>query len=127
MNTSVTHTQTFIGSKMSNYIVKTDETIYVIFEMRKSDTIDVYKLYLINKNKGNGKILLQYKKIDIAYIPNIEISLLCKEMFKNNIDKTLVKCKFIIDKNKWQPVEQEHERRYPDTIMNISNKIEINV
>ena len=112
--------------KTIEYNVKTDEQIYVIFEMRKTDIIDVYKLYLIEKIKAGTKTCIKHKKIDIAYIPTIECSLMCRELYKkNNVEKILVKCKFVNNKEKWQPIEENHERKYPDTIINLKDKIEI--
>ncbi len=113
--------------KTVKYNVKTDEVIFATFQMRKTDTVDVYKLYLINKEKKENRIHIQFKKIDIAYIPTIDCSLLCKEFFKKNttIEKILVKCKFIANKNKWQPIEEDIDRKYPDSLLHISNKIDI--
>lgn len=79
-----------------------------IFEMKKTNIIDVYDLNLIEPINSNDstKIKLKRQKICIAYIPNIQKSQWCKSILKDSIDGSiLVNCKYHKDKNKWEPNE----------------------
>ena len=138
--------------KEIDYILKTNEKLYVNFEMKKTEIIDVYKLYLLEKiNEGTNEINLEkclpgargsylcqaampldkgpiskYKKkcVGIAYIPTIQCSIMCQELFNNNLKK-IVKCQFIIDKKKWVPIEENISKNLPDIISDLEDKIQL--
>jgi hypothetical protein len=110
--------------KKVTYIVKTIQPIYATFEMKKTDKIDVYKLFLIRKLKEAPFIKIQYIKIDIAYIPTIECSHMCNQFFETH-ESCIVRCQFLKDKMKWIPIEENHNRQYPDTFDSLNNQIEI--
>jgi len=83
---------------------KSDE-IYV-FEMKKTDNVDVYHLNIVEPIQNGSKTRLKRIKIGLALIPNVTRSKWCKEVL-DNIDtdeKVLVNCKFHSDKNKWEPI-----------------------
>ena len=75
--------------------------------MRKTDMEDVYKLYLL---KRISEKTVKSKKIDIAYIPSMECTQLCKELTKDN-KKVLVICQYNKDKNKWVPIKNSTLKR----------------
>ena len=75
-----------------------------VFEMRPTEMMDVYKLYLLIKIKINNKKTVKSKKIDIAYIPTTECSKLCQNITHNK-KKVLVTCVYNIEKRKWSPVD----------------------
>lgn len=79
------------------------------FMMKKTDTPDVYDLYLVKLVNGKGKL----KKYDNAYIPTTNVHKLCVELFKDET-ATLVVCKLDIDKNKWIPTQNKPEKPRPD-------------
>lgn len=89
------------GQKIFSYtILDTDLIDDIIkispYRMKKTSNPDVYNLYLPTKNT----------KIGIAYIPNIEISKICKQWFKTyKTDSLLVKCKLDNINKKWIPIE----------------------
>lgn len=65
-----------------------------IFEIKKTDMPDVYKLY--QNNKFNS----------IACISKLETSLLIRNLFKNNKNKIIVKCNYSDYFNAWIPIKQ---------------------
>ena len=85
-----------------------------IFEMKKTELIDVYILNLVEivLDPNTNKRLLKRKKADIAFVPDMDRSIWCKEIFtKSDSDAILVKCKFHSDKNKWEPFETSNASR----------------
>lgn len=79
-----------------HYFIKSNKPINAIFHMRRTTIYDVYNLYLDNDNK--------YKKIDIAYIPTIECSLLCRKITEK--ENVIMNCEYINNKNLWKPIEK---------------------
>lgn len=89
--------------------------------MKKTEIIDVYQLYLGQRDILNGKNILRNKKIGIAYIPTKECSIFCRTLFENNNenkndDYVLVKCKYLQDKEKWVPYKKTDDVKYPDLV-----------
>jgi len=89
------------GVKIYKYIIMSDDVIDKIiktnaFVMRKTKKSDIYELLDITTNK----------KIDIAIIPDMHTSKMCKKWFVHNKTDTLtVKCQYIFDKKKWMPLK----------------------
>jgi hypothetical protein len=108
------------------YVPKTGETIVATFEVRKTPIIDVYKLYLVERDSKNGKTILKSKKMGLAHIPTRECSKLCKDIISNNKkERILMKCKFINDRNKWEPFEEDKEKKYPSCVSDLENKMDL--
>lgn len=95
--------------------MKMEEPLHAIFEMRKTDTVDVYKLYLIKKIKTKGKVKIKNVKIGLAYIPTDACTHLCNGMFEEDCDKVMVQCEYNNDRDKWVPVSKS-DRQYPDSL-----------
>jgi len=95
---------------------ETNDTVDVIngtigtFEIRPTNIVDVYKLFLLVKVKKGTKKVIKTKKIGIASIPTQDCSKMCKKIIGDK-KKALVKCKFVKDKNKWIPVEKSSAKR----------------
>jgi len=101
-------------------IVITDKTNFV-FKMKKTDTVDVYNLYLGQKEIDGDKKLFKYKKIDIAYVPTKECSYFCKDAFASKgASDILVECTFDNDKKKWIPTKLSNQKR-PDLVDDIQD------
>lgn len=82
---------TIMDSDLDDHIVE-----QTVFYMEKTKMSDVYNL-LSTTNQN---------KIDIAYIPTMELSKKCKQWFKENKTKCLlVKCQLDNNKKKWVPLE----------------------
>jgi hypothetical protein len=112
------------NKKTIKYTTNNSDVI-LTFEIKKTDIIDVYKLFLADKIKKDGKTILKSKKIDIAYIPTMDCSNMCKKLFEINNDRILINCSFIKEKNKWLPINQELIKKYPDIIAEVSHKINL--
>lgn len=107
-----------------SYVAKSDEPIVVTLEIRKTDVVDVYKLYAVEKIAQNDKVIHKSKKMGIAYIPTRECSILCKTITAQE-NRIYVDCKFIQDKNKWQPLEQNITCKIPTLINVIEKQLDI--
>ena len=86
------------------------EDIILNFEMIKTPIQDVYKLYALLNNKN--KLIKIF--IDVAYINSYNLSLKCKNIFKNK-NNSYISCIFNSYKNKWTPIEE----------LTINNKLSI--
>ena len=117
----------YVPQKTSiRYIAKSNETVFATFELKKTKDSDVYKLYLVETVKRDGKTILKSKKMGIAYIPTTECSVMCTNSFSKNFNsRVLMLCKFINDKNKWQPIELDKVSKYPTNLSDIEKKLEI--
>lgn len=115
--------------QQNKYTVRTEAEITAIFEIRKTNITDVYKLYLATTEIKNGKPILKGKKIDIASIPTIECKKLCSSIFddtENTQEMKLVKCIFNKSNNKWIPIERDLTKKYPTLLSELDNILEIN-
>lgn len=84
------------------------------FQLRKTDTVDVYHLYLPKVVKSNGvnKAIMTY--FDVAYINGLDGSKFCKKLVKNT-EKVLVMCEFNTHHQKWEPKKDiTGQVKYPD-------------
>jgi hypothetical protein len=83
------------------------DDIIMNFEMRKTNTPDVYKLYGIFSSKNSNSKDIKYikKRIGCAYIPTYILSLKCSSYFINK-DTAIISCLFNTNKNKWIPIEE---------------------
>lgn len=77
-----------------------------IFEMKATDIVDVYKLYLLVKQ--NGKI--KKKNVGNPFIGSMEDSKKWRELVGSG--KIKVHCIYNETKNKWIPIEETEERPY---------------
>lgn len=121
---------TQIGSKSQpkttvTYICKTNEPIFATLEIKKTETIDVYKLYAVEKIIKDNKTVLRSKKMGIAYIPTEKCSRTCRQLTNVSGSRVLVKCQFIQDKNKWLPLEQDMASKIPTFVSDIEKNMDI--
>ena len=72
------------------------------FEVRKTDIPDVYDLYLTNQE---NKLVRQ----GIAHIPNMKISHLCQDIFRDK-NKEIMKCIHFQKFNKWIPMSKSENQ-----------------
>lgn len=89
------------GRKVYTYTINDADLIDNIikltyFMLQKTNSPDVYNLLALNTGK----------KIDIAYIPDIDTSKKCKQWFKDyKCQELLVKCQMNMKHKKWVPVD----------------------
>lgn len=122
---NASHDETEKKKKTTKYINKTSKTVTGIFELRKTNVSDVYKLFLVEDDISDGKKILKSKKMGIAYVPSLECSQLCKDTFSKLItERALFKCKFDNDKSKWIPIEHCTDRKIPSKITEIEEHLE---
>ena len=108
------------------YVCRTDDPVYATFELKKTKDTDVYKLYLVETVKRDNKIVLKSKKMGIAFIPSTTCSVMCREVFSKNISsRVLMKCRFVSDKNKWEPIDIDSTAKYPTNISEVEKNLEI--
>ena len=108
-----------------HYVCKSNDQVILTFEMKRTDQCDNYTLYLVNKCVEGTRTILKTKKIGIAYIPTIQCSRMCNEITLANNGKVLMKCKYDETKEKWIPIEQDKEKKIPDYITTLDEKMDI--
>lgn len=98
------------------YIPKNQKSdISYVFEMKRTENIDVYKLSILERIEKDSKKYWKRKQACLAYIPNIARSKWCEEMTEQSDGSVMVNCKFYKDKNKWEPITVSKETR-PSTV-----------
>lgn len=75
-----------------------------IFEMKKTETVDVYNLNIGEPTIKDGKQLLKKIKVGLAFVSGLERSKWCQNIIEENNGKVLVHCKFHDEKQKWEPI-----------------------
>lgn len=105
-----------------NLNVDLDEDLVLVFKMKKTPTPDVYKLYLIDKVKDESGSKIKNIKIDIALVPTIECSHFCSSLFENDEMSTLVRCKYLNDKQRWIPIGKELIQKKPDKLKKLTKR-----
>lgn len=117
---------TVSNKKKYIYICKTNETIYATLEIRKTLSPDVYNVFCTDKEIINGKNCLKLKKLGIALVPDKTCSSVCKNIFNTKLNgKALMKCKFNSEKNKWIPIEEDKQSKYPNLLSDIEKNLEL--
>jgi len=102
------------GSKLLN-----DEN-RAILRMKNTGIIDVYQLYAAKKLIKDGRTMIKFKKICIAYLPTIETSKMCRDIFMDGIvDNVLMECEYLTDRLKWIPIKPAVGAKRPDYVENI--------
>lgn len=86
-----------------------------VFEMKKTESTEVYTLNIVEPIIKDNKTLLKRKQIGLAFIPNMAKSKWCKETMEQTDGNVLVHCKYHEDKYKWEPILISSSRK-PSTI-----------
>jgi hypothetical protein len=120
---SITFNNNVVDQKNNiNLNIDLDKELILTFKMKKTETPDVYKLYLIDRIKSkDGSYKIKNIKIDTALIPTIACSTFCTSVFTGNAGSALVKCKYIHDKQKWIPFEKDLIKTIPDKMKKLFN------
>jgi DNA-binding XRE family transcriptional regulator len=105
---------------------KVDEDIELagVFQMRKTETPDIYHLYLpkvVREKDGSKKAIMTY--FDVAFVNGMNGSKFCKSLFVD-VEKVLVHCKFNTHHNKWEPIKNmDGKVKYPDKYNSIKDML----
>jgi hypothetical protein len=75
-----------------------------VFEMKQTDSVDVYILNVVEPVSKGSKTCLKRKKLCLAFIPDVTRSKWCKEVMEDTEGNILVHCKYHEDKHKWEPI-----------------------
>jgi len=87
-------------SSFDSHLLPKKDNIDYVFQMRKTNMIDVYTLHVVEIENSRLKNI----KIGIAYIPDMSSSKWCRNIVaQNQGNPLLVKCRFHPQKNKWEP------------------------
>lgn len=115
----------FVKPKKIKYINITNNIVFAVLEMRKTESPDIYNIFCSDIDKENQD-RIKIVKIGILSIPDIKTSIMCKNIIlekKNN--RALMKCKFDDKKFKWVPIEEELEKRIPDLLSHVNKNFKI--
>lgn len=104
------------------YINQTDDDVFAVLDMKQTENPDVYKLYSVQKEIIDKKVLLKKINMGIAHIKGIETSHIIKKIFTNK-KSVLMKCKFNNDNSKWEPIEEEKKQKIPSMIDDIESQL----
>lgn len=80
---------------------------------KKCPSPDVYNMSMGIKIKKNGKKIMKYKHIGFAYIPTVEISKMCQDIFNGDNMYAVLNCKYDDNKKRWIPIEKSNDK-YPN-------------
>jgi hypothetical protein len=82
----------------------------------------VYKLNAVERIVSDGKKVLKRVSMGIAYISGIEQSHKMNKVFAQE-KKVLMKCKFLNDKSKWEPIDLDNSLQHPTLMEDIELEI----
>ena len=91
----------------NNIELVSDKDKYAYIQLKKKDLPDVYDTFILNDDKLNNT--------GIAYIPTIELSQYCSQVFSYN-HSIIFKCKWNNKFDKWEPIEKANNISKPDTL-----------
>jgi hypothetical protein len=104
------------------YVNTSKNTVYAILEAKSTPNVDVYKLNAVDRVIIDGKKVLKRVSMGIAYISGIEQSHKMNKIFAQE-KKVLMKCKFLNDKSKWEPIDIDKSMVHPTLIQDIDLEI----
>lgn len=101
------------------YINTSKKDVFATLEIKSTNNIDVYKLNAVERVSVDGKNILRRVPMGIAYISGIDQSHKMNKIFSQE-KKVLMKCKFINEKSKWEPIEVDTTALHPTPLENIN-------
>jgi hypothetical protein len=108
--------------KKFKYINQSDEDVFAVLDMKQTESPDVYKLYSVQKEMKDNKVLLKRINMGIAHIKGIDTSHMIRKIFTDK-KSVLMKCKFNNDNSKWEPVQEEKVKKIPSLIDDIESQL----
>ena len=104
------------------YINQSDNDVYAVLDVKQTENPDVYKLFSVQKETIDKKVLLKRVNMGIAHIKGIPASHMLKKLFDGK-KSVLMKCKFNDNNSKWEPIEEEKKQRIPSLIDEIEEAL----
>ena len=102
------------------YVNTGDTDVYATLEIKKTENIDVYNLYAVERKTMDNMQVLKRVPMGIAYIAGIKQSHKIRNIFNNQNKKVLMKCKFNENKSKWEPLDIDDVSKHPTLMENIN-------
>lgn len=109
-------TNNFINKKTPKLIKvvftsKSSEPVYAVLQMKTTSIPDNYKMFALEEIDCDGYVKHKKFGMDIAYIPDIDKSIWCKDITNNSPKGTvMVKCLWVNEKKKWMPIELSNQK-----------------
>lgn len=105
-------------SPVKKHIIKDNlSCITAIFEVRKTDIVDVYNTYLFSSKKDTKR-----KKFGKLSIPNKDCSIYYQSLFKTD-DRLLIECKYDASNDWWEPIKLRSDVSEPDQHHKVKKRI----
>lgn len=104
------------------YVNTSKKIVYAILEVKSTSNVDVYKLNAVERVNIDGKKVLKRISMGIAYISGTEQSHKMNKIFAQD-KKVLMKCKFLNDKSKWEPIDVDKSTPHPTLMEDIDLEI----
>lgn len=92
--------------------------VVAVFEIVKTEMVDVYKSYLYSSKKVSKR-----RQFGLISIPNREMSIYCQNLFDKDNDSVLMKCKYNSKKDRWIPVKKVTNVKKPDKYSVVKKKL----
>jgi hypothetical protein len=118
----VKHEDNIMEKSKFKYVNTSKKDVYATLEIKSTQNIDVYKLNAVERILVDNKKVLKRVPMGIAYISGIEQSHKMNKIFSQD-KKVLMKCKFINDKSKWEPIEVDKLAPHPTLLEDINLEI----
>jgi hypothetical protein len=115
----VKHEDNIMEKSKFKYVNTSKKDVYATLEIKSTQNIDVYKLNAVERTLVDNKKVLKRVPMGIAYISGIEQSHKMNKIFSQD-KKVLMKCKFINDKSKWEPIEVDKLAPHPTLLEDIN-------
>jgi hypothetical protein len=122
--TPIVNEQTTVLPEHVRYISKTDDPVILVFELRRGELYDVYKLYLVKPHMINDRKVLKTERFGIACVPTIACSKMCREATALN-GRALMRCQYDATREKWIPLTHETTQKCPDYVSTLESKMDI--
>ncbi len=100
------------------YVNSSNKDVFAILEIKSTPNVDVYKLNAVERIMVDGKKVLKRVPMGIAFISGIDKSHKMSKIFSQE-KKVLMKCKFINNLSKWEPIEVDKKAPHPTLLEDI--------
>jgi hypothetical protein len=100
------------------YVNSSNKDVFATLEIKSTPNVDVYKLNAVERIIVDGKKVLKRVQMGIAFISGIDKSHKMSKIFSQE-KKVLMKCKFINNLSKWEPIDIDKKAPHPTLLEDI--------